>query len=118
MKTILVTGGSGYIGSHTVLQLLEQNFTVIVLDNFSNSSSISLERVSQITGKTATLIEGDIRDSDCLDKIFNEYDISSVIHFAGLKAVGESVEKPMMYYENNVHGSLNLCQAMAKHKVK
>ncbi|MFT6270656.1 MAG: UDP-glucose 4-epimerase [Alphaproteobacteria bacterium] len=118
MKTILVTGGSGYIGSHTVLQLLEQNFDVIVLDNFSNSSAVSLKRVSEITGKTATLIEGDIRDSDCLDKIFAEYNISSVIHFAGLKAVGESVAKPMMYYENNVYGSLNLCQAMSKHNVK
>lgn len=118
MKTILVTGGSGYIGSHTVLQLLEQNVNVIVLDNFSNSSRISLQRVTEITGKTATLIEGDIRDSACLDQIFSENDISAVIHFAGLKAVGESVAKPMMYYENNVYGSLNLCQAMARHNVK
>ena len=118
MKTILVTGGSGYIGSHTVLQLLEQNHKVIVLDNFSNSSAESLQRVGQITGKTATLIEGDIRDTQCLDNIFSEYKIEAVIHFAGLKAVGESVEKPMMYYENNVYGSLNLCQAMAKHNVK
>lgn len=118
MKTILVTGGSGYIGSHTVLQLLEQNFKVIVLDNFSNSSSISLERVSEITGKSATLIEGDIRDTNCLNEIFTTYKIDSVIHFAGLKAVGESVAKPMMYYDNNVYGSLNLCKAMAAHNVK
>jgi UDP-glucose 4-epimerase len=118
MKTILVTGGSGYIGSHTVLQLLEQNCNVIVLDNFSNSSIVSLERVAQITGKSATVIKGDIRDSACLDNIFTDYNIDSVIHFAGLKAVGESLEKPMMYYENNVYGSLNLCQAMAKHNVK
>lgn len=118
MKTILVTGGSGYIGSHTVLQLLEQNFKVVVLDNFSNSSAISLERVSEITGKSAELIEGDIRDAECLHKIFRTYKIDSVIHFAGLKAVGESVAKPMMYYKNNVYGSLNLCQVMAEHGVK
>jgi UDP-glucose 4-epimerase len=118
MKTILVTGGSGYIGSHTVLQLLEQNTNVIVLDNFSNSSAISLQRVSEITGKEATLIKGDIRDKNCLDKIFSENKIDAVIHFAGLKAVGESVEKPMMYYDNNVYGSLNLCEVMAKHNVK
>jgi UDP-glucose 4-epimerase len=118
MKTILVTGGSGYIGSHTVLQLLEQGVRVVVLDNFSNSSTISLQRVSEITGKTATVIEGDIRDTACLDKVFTEHKIDSVIHFAGLKAVGESVAKPMMYYENNVYGSLNLCQVMAKHNVK
>ena len=118
MKTILVTGGSGYIGSHTVLQLLEQDFKVIVLDNFSNSSAVSLERVAEITGKSAILIEGDIRDTECLNNIFTTYKIDSVIHFAGLKAVGESVAKPMMYYENNVYGSLNLCQAMAEHGVK
>jgi UDP-glucose 4-epimerase len=118
MKTVLVTGGSGYIGSHTVLQLLEQGFNVVVLDNFSNSSSISLQRVAEITGKTATVIKGDIRDSDCLNNIFTEYDISSVIHFAGLKAVGESVANPLMYYDNNVYGSLSLCQAMARHNVK
>lgn len=118
MKTILVTGGSGYIGSHTVLQLLEQDVNVIVLDNYSNSSDISLQRVAEITGKMATIIEGDIRDTQCLDKIFTDYQIDAVIHFAGLKAVGESVEKPMMYYENNVYGSLNLCQAMARHNVK
>jgi len=118
MKTILVTGGSGYIGSHTVLQLLEQDFNVVVLDNFSNSSAVSLERVAEITGKTATLIKGDIRDTKCLNEIFSEYEIASVIHFAGLKAVGESVAHPMKYYENNVYGSLNLCQAMAAHDVK
>ena len=118
MKTILVTGGSGYIGSHTVLQLLEQDFNVVVLDNFSNSSPISLERVTEITGKTATVIKGDIRDTECLNTIFSTHKIDSVIHFAGLKAVGESVAKPMMYYENNVYGSLNLYQAMAANNVK
>lgn len=118
MKTVLVTGGSGYIGSHTVLQLLEADYKVVVLDNFSNSSSISLERVAEITGKSATLIEGDIRDTNCLQKVFSEHSIDSVIHFAGLKAVGESVEKPLMYYENNVYGTLNLCKVMAEHNVK
>lgn len=118
MKTILVTGGSGYIGSHTVLQLLEKNMQVVVLDNFSNSSAVSLARVEEITGKSAVLIKGDIRDSDCLHNIFTSHNIDSVIHFAGLKAVGESVEKPLKYYENNVYGSLNLCKVMGEHNVK
>lgn len=118
MKTILVTGGSGYIGSHTVLQLLEANYQVIVLDNFSNSSPESLKRVAELTGKTPIMVEGDIRDSACLDAVFNEHDIHAVIHFAGLKAVGESVAKPALYYENNVYGTLNLSQVMAKHNVK
>lgn len=118
MKTILVTGGSGYIGSHTVRQLLDANYKVVVLDNFSNSSKISLDRVTEITGKSAGLIEGDIRDPDCLNRIFSQYAIDSVIHFAGLKAVGESVEKPLMYYENNVYGTLNLCKSMAENNVK
>jgi UDP-glucose 4-epimerase len=118
MKTILVTGGSGYIGSHTVLQLLEANYRVVVLDNFSNSSPESLKRVAELTGKTPILVEGDIRDSACLDGVFNEHDIHAVIHFAGLKAVGESVAKPALYYENNVYGTLNLSQVMSKHNVK
>jgi UDP-glucose 4-epimerase len=118
MKTILVTGGSGYIGSHTVRQLLDENYKVVVLDNFVNSSRVSLDRVTEICGKKAELIEGDIRDNDCLNNIFSTYAIDSVIHFAGLKAVGESVEKPLMYYENNVYGTLNLCKAMAANNVK
>jgi UDP-glucose 4-epimerase len=112
MKSILVTGGTGYIGSHTVLQLLEANYNVVILDNFANSSEESLKRVEEITGKTADLYEGDIRDTDILNQIFSEHKIDGVIHFAGLKAVGESVEKPLMYYENNVYGTLNLCKAM------
>jgi UDP-glucose 4-epimerase len=112
LKTILVTGGTGYIGSHTVLQLLEADFNVIILDNFSNSSEESLSRVEKITGKEAVLYEGDIRDTDLLNKIFSNHSIDGVIHFAGLKAVGESVEKPLMYYENNMYGTLNLCKAM------
>ncbi|MBT1450689.1 UDP-glucose 4-epimerase GalE [Glaciecola sp. XM2] len=118
MNTILVTGGSGYIGSHTVLQLLESGYKVVVLDNYSNSSAVSLERVFELTNKTADIIEGDIRHSDCLNRVFTTYNIDAVIHFAGLKAVGESVEKPMMYYENNVYGTLNLCKAMQAHGVK
>jgi UDP-glucose 4-epimerase len=118
MKTILVTGGTGYIGSHTVLQLLEEGYEVVVIDNFSNSSKESLSRVAKITGKTATIIQGDIRDTVFLNSVFEQYNIEGVIHFAGLKAVGESVEKPLMYYENNVFGSVNLCQVMQQHGVK
>ncbi|MFC4700085.1 UDP-glucose 4-epimerase GalE [Glaciecola siphonariae] len=118
MKTILVTGGSGYIGSHTVLQLLEADYKVVVLDNFSNSSSESLSRVAKLCAKSPIIVEGDIRDSDCLNAVFETYHIDSVIHFAGLKAVGESVAKPALYYENNVYGTLNLCKVMAQHNVK
>lgn len=118
MKTILVTGGAGYIGSHTVLQLLEQNFSVVVLDNLINSSAESLRRVEDLTGKSVTFVKGDIRDTSVLDSIFSQYPIHAVIHFAGLKAVGESVEKPLEYYENNVYGTLTLCKAMRQHDVK
>ena len=118
MKSILVTGGTGYIGSHTVLQLLDADFEVIILDNFSNSSDESLKRVEKITGKRAKLYEGDIRDTDLLHTIFKSHNIDGVIHFAGLKAVGESVELPLKYYENNVYGTLNLCKVMSEHGVK
>jgi UDP-glucose 4-epimerase len=118
MQTILVTGGTGYIGSHTVLQLLESGLQVVILDNYSNSSSESLKRVEKITGKQASLYEGDIRDSEVLNRIFSEHKIDGVIHFAGLKAVGESVALPLKYYENNVYGTLNLCKAMDEHNVK
>ncbi|MCW8092834.1 UDP-glucose 4-epimerase GalE [Alteromonas sp. ASW11-130] len=118
MKSVLVTGGAGYIGSHTTLQLLEQDYPVIVLDNLANSSIESLRRVEEITGKSLKFIEGDIRDEKKLESVFAQNDIGSVIHFAGLKAVGESVEKPMQYYENNVYGTLTLCKAMQRHNVK
>lgn len=111
---ILVTGGAGYIGSHTLVELLNNNRDVVVLDNLCNSSPKSLERVKQITGKSVTFYEGDILDSALLQRIFAENSIDAVIHFAGLKAVGESVQKPIEYYRNNVTGSLNLIQEMRK----
>lgn len=112
-QSILVTGGAGYIGSHTVLALLEAGHEVIAVDNLVNSSLESLRRVERICGKAATFIEGDIRDRGLLDSIFARYSISAVLHFAGLKAVGESVQQPLAYYENNVSGSVILFQAMA-----
>lgn len=112
MSSVLVTGGAGYIGSHTVLLLLEAGYSVVVLDNLSNSSRESLNRVERLTGKSLEFIEGDIRDSDCLKKIFDGHDIASVIHFAGLKAVGESVAQPLRYYDWNVTGTLKLLEAM------
>src|SRR5690554_2379724 len=114
MTKVLVTGGAGYIGSHTLVELIEANLEPIVLDNLCNSSQVSLQRVEKITGKSVHFIEGDIRDADLLDLIFKEHDITAVVHFAGLKAVGESVELPLKYYDNNVHGSQVLLQAMAK----
>jgi len=115
---ILVTGGAGYIGSHTCIELLSAGYTPIVLDNLCNSSTVSLDRVKQITGEEVTFIEGDIRDHKILDQVFDEYDIYGVIHFAGLKAVGESVAKPFMYYDNNIVGSICLFDAMNRHNVK
>lgn len=110
--TILVTGGAGYIGSHTVVELLNANKDVVVLDNLCNASPVSLERVSQITGKTVKFYQGDILDRTLLQQIFAENPIRAVIHFAGLKAVGESVGKPLDYYRNNVVGTLTLLEEM------
>ncbi|MEG2670158.1 MAG: SDR family NAD(P)-dependent oxidoreductase, partial [Oscillospiraceae bacterium] len=115
---ILVTGGAGYIGSHTVVQLLNQGDTVCVVDNLSNSSEVAIDRVREITGKDLTFIKADLLDYDDIDKIFNENNFDAVVHFAGLKAVGESVEIPLKYYHNNITGTLNLCEIMAKHNVK
>ena len=115
--TILVTGGAGYIGSHTVLELLSIGHQVIVVDNLSNSSQESLHRVASITGKSPVFYEVDILDKEKLDAIFQNHDIDSVIHFAGYKAVGESVQKPMMYYQNNIDSTLILCETMKKHGV-
>lgn len=110
---ILVTGGTGYIGSHTTLSLLEAGFEVVVLDNLCNSSDAALHAVEAICGKSALMIHGDVCDRALLDRIFQQHAIDAVLHFAGLKAVGESVRKPLEYYEANVGGSITLCQAMA-----
>ncbi len=113
-EKILVTGGAGYIGSHTTLALLEAGFEVVVLDNLCNSSAESLRRVERICGKAPLFVKGDIRDAELLDELFRTQRIDAVLHFAGLKAVGESVQKPLDYYANNVAGSVTLCQAMAR----
>ena len=118
MKTILVTGGTGYIGSHTVVELLNQNYNVVIIDNLSNSKIEVLNRIKQITGKDVIFYKADIRDKDTLNNIFNTHKIDSVIHFAGFKAVGESVEKPIEYYHNNVYGSLILFEVMKENNVK
>lgn len=118
MKTTLVTGGAGYIGSHTLIELINNNFEVVVIDNLANSSRESLRRVEQITEHEIPFIEADVRDQSVLDDIFTTYSIDSVIHFAGLKAVGESVAKPLEYYDNNLVSTLALLEAMRKHSVK
>lgn len=117
-KNILVTGGAGYIGSHTCVELLQAGFNVVVVDNLINSKKESLNRVQKITGKTLAFHEVDLLDQDALNKVFNESSMDAVIHFAGLKAVGESVEVPLQYYHNNLTGTLNLCHAMKTHHVK
>ena len=116
IKTIFVTGGAGYIGSHTCIELLQANYNVIVYDNLANSNLESLRRVEKITGKSITFIKGDIRDKDALKNAMTGCD--AVIHFAGLKAVGESVEKPLLYYDNNVLGSLCLFHVMQELSIK
>ena len=118
MSKILITGGAGYIGSHTCIQLQEANRDILVLDNLCNSSVEALNRVEKITGKKIEFIEGDIRDRALLKKLFQDHEISAVIHFAGLKAVGESVEIPLTYYENNINGSVILFEEMANAGVK
>ena len=118
METILLTGGAGYIGSHTLVELLERNYNVVVVDNFSNSCGEALERVRKITGKDFRFYEADVRDKAALDKIFTGNTIDWVIHFAGLKAVGESCAKPVEYYDNNLNGTLVLLQAMREHGCK
>ena len=114
----LVTGGAGYIGSHTLVELLEIGKDVVVFDNLSNSKEESLERVEKITGKKVKFYKGDLLNVEDLEKVFSENKIESVIHFAGLKAVGLSVQKPMLYYKNNISGTLNLCEVMAAHGCK
>ncbi|MGS0728630.1 SDR family NAD(P)-dependent oxidoreductase, partial [Shewanella sp. 0m-11] len=116
--TILVTGGAGYIGTHTVVELLNNGNDVVILDNLSNSSVTALKRVEQITGKSVTFYQGDVLNRAFLQKLFTDHTIKSVIHFAGLKAVGESVAQPLRYYENNVTGTIVLCEVMAEFNVK
>ena len=115
---VLVTGGAGYIGSHTCVELLERGYGVIVADNLVNSSAKSLERVQQITGKSLDFYEIDVRDRAAMDRIFEKHDINCAIHFAGLKAVGESVAMPLEYYDNNLNSTITLCRAMKDHGVK
>jgi len=110
---ILVTGGAGFIGSHTTVQLLNANHDVVILDNLSNSSAEVLQRIKQITGKEVQFYQGDVRDRLLLQQIFAQHQIEHVLHFAGLKAVGESVREPLKYYDNNVSGSLILVEEMA-----
>lgn len=115
---ILVTGGCGYIGSHTTVELLQEGYSCIVVDNLYNSSKEALNRVKKITGKDVLFYEADIRDQEAMNKIFDENKIDAVIHFAGLKAVGESVKKPLMYYDNNIGGTICLLEVMKEHDVK
>jgi UDP-glucose 4-epimerase len=116
--SILVTGGAGYIGSHTCVELLDAGYDIVVVDNFSNSKPEALRRVKEITGKDFKVYAVDLLDRDGLDKVFSENDIQAVIHFAGLKAVGESVAIPLKYYYNNITGTIILCEVMQKHGVK
>lgn len=118
MSMILVTGGAGFIGSHTVVELLNAGYDVIVMDNFSNSKPEALNRIRTITGKDFGFYEADMLDPEALDKIFSENKIDAVVHFAGLKAVGESVAKPVEYYHNNITGTLMIIEAMKKHGCK
>ena len=115
---ILVTGGTGFIGSHTVVELVKDGREVVILDNLCNSKICVLDRIKTITGKSVKFYKADLLNEDEIEKVFSENDIDSVIHFAGLKAVGESVEKPMLYYHNNLTGTLNLCKVMASHGCK
>ena len=115
---VLVTGGAGYIGSHTCVELIESGYTPIVVDNLCNSSAKSLQRVKEITGQEITFYQGDVCDEALLDAILNEHDVICAIHFAGLKAVGESVAMPLEYYRNNLLSTLTLCKVLGKHNVK
>lgn len=115
---ILVTGGAGFIGSHAAVELLENGYDIVIVDNLSNSQIKSIQRVKELTGKDFPFYEVDLLDAEALDTIFANNEIDAVMHFAGLKAVGESVEMPLAYYHNNITGTLILCEAMKKHGVK
>ena len=118
MATVLLAGGAGYIGSHTAVELLQAGYDVIVADNYSNSCPEAIRRVEQITGKSVMLYQVDVCNNERLSEIFSKHKIDAVIHFAGLKAVGESVEKPIMYYRNNIDTTLSLLEVMQKYGVK
>ena len=115
---ILVTGGTGYIGSHTAIELLDNGYEVVIIDNLSNSKKEVVDRIKDITGKDVTFYEGNVCDKELLCKIFNDNKIEAVIHFAGYKAVGESVKNPLMYYRNNIDSTLSLCEVMNEYNVK
>ena len=115
---ILVTGGCGYIGSHTCCELLDNNYEVVIVDNLCNSKEEVIDKIKQITNKDVTFYKGDVRDVSLLEKVYNENDIKAVIHFAGLKAVGESVQKPLLYYRNNIDSTLSLLEVMSKFNCK
>lgn len=115
---ILVTGGCGYIGSHTCVELLNEGYEVVIVDNFSNSKKDVLDKIKEITHKNFKFYQGDVCDKDLMEKIFSNEKIDAVIHFAGYKAVGESVKKPLMYYRNNIDSTLTLCEVMSEHNVK
>ena len=115
---ILVTGGTGYIGSHTAIELLDNDYEVVIIDNLSNSKKEVVDRIKDITGKDVTFYEGNVCDKELLRKIFNDNKIEAVIHFAGYKAVGESVKNPLMYYRNNIDSTLSLCEVMNEYNVK
>jgi len=117
-QKILVTGGTGYIGSHTTVALISVGYDPVIVDNLSNSKVAVLDRIEAITGKRPVFYQADLRDRSALDAVFQENAISAVIHFAGLKAVGESVAEPLRYYENNIEGTLSLCSVMAARGVK
>ncbi|MBA6294891.1 UDP-glucose 4-epimerase GalE [Colwellia sp. MB02u-10] len=116
--SLLITGGTGFIGSHTVIELLALDKDIVIVDNLSNSSTLVLDRIKQITDKSVTFIQADICDRQALKQVFEQHNIEAVVHFAGLKAVGESSVKPLSYYHNNVSGSVTLLQVMAEHNVK
>jgi len=115
---VLVTGGAGYIGSHTLILLIESGHEVLVFDNFCNSSKESIRRVEKIVNQKIDVVEGDIRNREDLSNVFSSFSIDAVIHFAGLKAVGESVEQPLKYYDNNVNGTVVLCEVMSENNCK
>lgn len=115
---ILVTGGCGYIGSHTCVELLNEGYEVVIVDNFSNSKKDVLDKIKEVTHKDFKFYQGDVCDKDLMEKIFSNEKIDAVIHFAGYKAVGESVKKPLMYYRNNIDSTLTLCEVMSEHNVK